>query len=583
MSDFPSVGYYLGEMQPKSDAQLLRDYAEHGEDAAFTALVQRYTSLVYSAALRQVESPDIAAEISQNVFVGLARGARTLAPGLAAEASLAGWLCRCTRNLSLNHRRDEFRRQTRERQAMEQFTSTPDDAPDWSRLHRVLDDAMSELAEADYDALVLRYYQNQDLKTVGAALGTSDDTAQKRVSRALDKLRDLLAQRGIRTTAGALSVTIAANSVQAAPLGLAAKISAAALTGTAATTATIIATTKTIAMTTFQKIAVTAALAATIGAGIYEAKQAHDARNETARLQAQQAPMQEQIRQLQNSFAESTNRLGDLLAENAQLKSNPHEAELLKLRGQVGVLQAKANQSQKLSDSILGSANGMGEMLKSSVTASLDKVYAKLFTDLNLTPEQVSNLKQLIIDKKFAGTTEKAALFAGKMTPDQAQQLNDQIDKEKTGFDEQIKQMLGSDGFATYQAYEKTYNERSQIVGPMGFSDHLTDGTELNSSQTEQLVQAMADERRQFKFTVDLSNPGKFGGATATMYSDANVNQYLAEMEQLNQLYLARAQTILTPDQQTIFQKFLSNQIANQKMVLNMTAKIIGARSGKNN
>jgi hypothetical protein len=109
----------------------------------------------------------------------------------------------------------------------------------------------------------------------------------------------------------------------------------------------------------------------------------------------------------------------------------------------------------------------------------------------------------------------------------------------------------------------------------------LTDGTELNSAQSEQLVQAMADEPQQFKFTVDLSNPGQFGGATATMVSDANVNQYLAEMEQLNQLYLARAQTILTPDQQTIFQKFLSNQIASQKMVLNMTAKMIGARSGK--
>jgi hypothetical protein len=255
---------------------------------------------------------------------------------------------------------------------------------------------------------------------------------------------------------------------------------------------------------------------------------------------------------------------------------------LFNLRGQVGVLRAKANESQKLSDSMLSSAkNGMGEMLKSSVTASVDKVYARLFTDLNLTPEQVSNLKQLIIDKKFAGTTEKAALFGGRMTPDRAQQLDDQIDKEKTGFDEQIKQLLGPDGFATYQAYEKTYHERSQIVGPRGFSDQLTGSTELNPSQTEQLVQAMADERQQFKFTVDLSNPGKFGGATATMYSEANVNQYLAEMEQLNQLYLARAQTILTPDQQTIFQKYLSNQIAGQKMVMNMTANMMGARYGK--
>ena len=135
----------MGEMQNESDAQLLRAYAERGAEAAFAELVQRHTDLVYSAAWRQVESPDIAREIAQGVFISLARGAQEIAPRFAAEASLAGWLCRSARNQSLNHRRDEFRRQTRERHAMEQFISIPNDAPDWEQLRPVLDDAMAEL------------------------------------------------------------------------------------------------------------------------------------------------------------------------------------------------------------------------------------------------------------------------------------------------------------------------------------------------------------------------------------------------------------------------------------------------------
>src|SRR5438445_2213921 len=238
-------------MQPKSDAQLLREYAEHGAEAAFAEIVARHTNLVYSAALRQVDSPDVAAEVAQSVFVGLARVALSLSRKLAESASLAGWLCRSARNISLNLRRDEFRRHSRERQAMDNLDSIPEATPEWERLRPVLDEAMSELSEPDYDALLMRFFKNQDLRSVGLALGVSDDAAQKRVSRALDKLRDLLSQRGIATPAVALSTVLSANTVQVAPAGLAITIStAAALAGTTlATTATATAT-KAIAMTT---------------------------------------------------------------------------------------------------------------------------------------------------------------------------------------------------------------------------------------------------------------------------------------------------------------------------------------------
>lgn len=76
----------MGEMQAKSDTQLLRDYAEHGHEAAFREIVTRHTDLVYSAALRQVDSADLAADITQGVFVDLARKAKPVSDRLSVES-----------------------------------------------------------------------------------------------------------------------------------------------------------------------------------------------------------------------------------------------------------------------------------------------------------------------------------------------------------------------------------------------------------------------------------------------------------------------------------------------------------------
>ena len=242
LSDFAGAGYKIGEMHAKSDTELLRDYAERGAENAFAEIVHRHTNLVYSVALRLVNLPETAAEVAQTVFVSLAQGARSLWPRLRPDASLAGWLCRSARNVSLNLQRNEFRRRAREKLAMEQLDPTSGTDPEWDRLRPVVDEIMSELPEPDYDALVLRFFREQDFVSVGRALGVSDDAAQKRVSRALDKMRDLLSQRGITMTAAALAILLTANAVQTAPVGLAATISSAAtLTATTvATTATAI-------------------------------------------------------------------------------------------------------------------------------------------------------------------------------------------------------------------------------------------------------------------------------------------------------------------------------------------------------
>src|SRR5207249_8707096 len=145
---------------------------------------------------------------------------------------LGGWLHRHTGFVASTAMRGEQRRRNRERQAAEMNALSEPSEAGWKQLAPGLDEAMDELDAADRDALVLRYFERRELRAVGAALGVSGDTAQKRVSRALDKLREHLSRRGISRTATALSVVLSANAIQAAPVGLTVSIStAAALAG----------------------------------------------------------------------------------------------------------------------------------------------------------------------------------------------------------------------------------------------------------------------------------------------------------------------------------------------------------------
>ena len=219
-----------------------------------------------------------------------------------------------------------------------QTVSSSPDGLDWECVRPLLDEAMCGLADGDRDALLLRFFKNQDFRAVGLALGVSDDAAQKRVSRALEKLRDLLSRKGITTAASALSAAISANAVETAPDGFVAVVCAAAApVGTVVSVSSAIATTKTIAMTTLQKTLVTATLAVLAGGGLYEARQAAQFRDQIQTLQQQQAALAEQIRQLQSERDKATNRLAGLRAEEATrwLKARSYATDLLRLRAEV--------------------------------------------------------------------------------------------------------------------------------------------------------------------------------------------------------------------------------------------------------
>ena len=360
-------------MQETTDAQLLRDYAEHRNEAAFRELVSRHADVVYASAVRQVSSPDLAHDIAQSVFTDLARKAQPLAGTLTGDASLLGWLFRSTRFLALNQLRDDRRRQARERQAMQHFDPASETAPEWERVQPVLDEAMAELSDEDRDALLLRFFKNRDFRAIGATFGVSDDAAQKRVSRALERLRTQLTSRGVTTTAVALSTVLSTNAVPLAPAGLAATLSTAALAGTTVATTTTATAIKTIAMTTLQKTLITATFAAAVGTGIYEARQASQLRAQVQTLQQQQSPLTGQIQQLQSERDEAARQLAALRDDNERLNRN--SGELLRLRGEVNLLRHTQTTSAKSADSTASSI---------AITTSQEQAEANIGRELGL-------------------------------------------------------------------------------------------------------------------------------------------------------------------------------------------------------
>ena len=197
------------------DWQLLRRFTEHNSQEAFAALTARYLSLVYSVCRREMDDAEAAEDVTQAVFLILARKA----PALGRNVVLSGWLFQTARFAARNARLQAQRRASYEQKAAEAMQQQSEDREDaaWSEIEPLLNRSLAALRVRERECVLLRFFQGLSFTEAGAALGLSEEAARKRVTRTLEKMRKFFEKGGVIVPGAALAALLSAHAAKAAP------------------------------------------------------------------------------------------------------------------------------------------------------------------------------------------------------------------------------------------------------------------------------------------------------------------------------------------------------------------------------
>lgn len=214
-------------MNECSNLELLRQYARDGLEEAFAELVRRHIDLVYTAACRQVHDSDLAEDVTQAVFLILARKAASIGSNVVLE----GWLLNATRYAAgdvvrrqLRQRRHESAAALQRNQQVQQSDPSSQSAESQesvARLKGVLDSALGRLNATSRDAVILRFFKSKSFRDIGSELGIGEEAARQRVFRGLRQLREILVKAGLDLPMEGLGATLLGCGIRPAPPGLA--------------------------------------------------------------------------------------------------------------------------------------------------------------------------------------------------------------------------------------------------------------------------------------------------------------------------------------------------------------------------
>jgi RNA polymerase sigma factor (sigma-70 family) len=325
-------------MADETDQALLGAYARRRCEQSFAELVRRHVNLVHSTALRIVREAALAEDVTQGVFLALAKHSVRL----QRRTSLSGWLYETTRNLSINTVRSEERRRQRECEAATMKELIEDEPREtWHQLAPHLDEAMAQLRRGEREVILWRYFEHKTAEQIGVRLGLSPGAAQKRVARATDHLRGIFAKRGATISAASLAAILPAEAVKAAPAGLAlAAIAAANGAGASLTTTSTI---QLIMASTQTKIGIAVLVAASLTTPIVLQHHANQRLKEEAAVLRRRVADTDKLR-------EDAERLRAEAQSSERLRA-PEQAELVRLRGELAGLRARETGVQAASQS----------------------------------------------------------------------------------------------------------------------------------------------------------------------------------------------------------------------------------------
>ena len=221
----------MSDPENPTDTELLAAYDRDGDEAAFELLAARHVDMIFAVSHRRSGNRQLAEEATQNVLIALSSKARKFT---AQESNLTAWLHTSTKFEVSKLQRREARIKMREQAYATELmkTSTQDEDETFMRLLPILDQAIDHLRPPDREVIVRRYLEGQDFRHIGEALGISEDTAQKRASRAFECLNRFFKRKaGVTVTVTALAAGISQHCAEAAPAACLQFTAAAASTG----------------------------------------------------------------------------------------------------------------------------------------------------------------------------------------------------------------------------------------------------------------------------------------------------------------------------------------------------------------
>jgi RNA polymerase sigma factor (sigma-70 family) len=201
-------------MVPSTDLALLTRW-KAGDEAAFSAVVERHRPMVEAVARRVLGDHHAAEDVAQATFLVLARKADALAGG---DPDIGGWLHRVARDLARDRRSAEAARRRHEGAAMPVTATAADpvtQAAMRSEFLRQIDDALAALPERQRACLVLHHLEGLPVNQVAVRLGSPEGSVCQWLSRGRERLRRILERRGVAVSA-ALLLTLLSDDALAA-------------------------------------------------------------------------------------------------------------------------------------------------------------------------------------------------------------------------------------------------------------------------------------------------------------------------------------------------------------------------------
>jgi hypothetical protein len=359
-------------------------------------------------------------------------------------------------------------------------------APDWNQLRPELDRVMDALNTADRDAVLLRYFENRPFAEIGAALRISEDAARMRVERALGKLRTLLAQRGISSTAAVLAALLANQAVVAVPAGLAATVTSGAISGSAALGAAAAGTgwlgAAGAAKASLAAAGVLALLS--IAPTLHYYRSAREARAALAALQQSHSAIGDQLQR-------QTARVWET-EENARLAESRAATAEAQLGGAKPAERGERPLPQPVGSTldILMADPAYQELSVKQYASTLRFRYAALYRRLGWSAELTSQFERLKV-KEWEALNEMMAAARTQGVSVVEPTLTNLLQPTNAAIAGELRRLMGDAHYAAYTAHDAAFAARTSVealAGGLLYSD-----APLTLTQAEQLTRIIAD------------------------------------------------------------------------------------------